>query len=624
MKRFTLSLVALLLCLCIQAQHRSEQEAIQIAQEFFAKKQMKKAPRLSVVPQQNVSQQIQRRVASAKKAPNKNSSCYIINDEENNRFVIVAADKRLSTILGYSDNTTFDASFTPDGLLDMLGWYDVQYQILLTNFEHWPYSAKKRKIEGKIKPFIQTQWGQGYPFNRFCPMNDDGTQNVAGCGAVAMAQIMNYYNYPTTGKGSNSYFTKSQFFYEKVNFDTLNIEWNKMVNVYDDNCTEEQEKEVAKLAYACGVAISTDYGEKDSLGNLTGQSVAYAQNIPYAMVNFFNYNSNTVYKNRMFYTDDEWYNIIDKELEAGHPILYAGSGCGSHEFILDGRDSNGLYHFNFGWKGTDDGFYELDALREPMDEIKELLYEMFGLTPWDFSENHNMVCGIVPQKYGNNEDIFYAPSFSPSSLYSTLPATINIGSIDIVPFAVICFDSKSTYDDYIQARFEGEIGIGVFNEQLDFMASLFSKDVTCLFGEIVMSTYSFIIWDKDVFNKDGKYYIGLYAKSTNNDKPTIIRTIEGKSDLYPVEVKGNKMELGMASDYHTVGVSNIIESNSNNLNLIVDDGRLIIIADENCRVRISTIGGSIVKQIQAVGGELYQVELPEGIYVINNKKIIVK
>ncbi len=42
MKKVTLSLVALLLCLCIQAQHRSEQEAIQIAQEFFAKKQMKK------------------------------------------------------------------------------------------------------------------------------------------------------------------------------------------------------------------------------------------------------------------------------------------------------------------------------------------------------------------------------------------------------------------------------------------------------------------------------------------------------------------------------------------------------------------------------------------------------
>lgn len=129
MKRFTLSLVALLLCLCIQAQHRSEQEAIQIAQEFFAKKQMKKAPRLSVVPQQKVMQQIQRKVASAKKAPTKNSSCYIINDEENNRFVIVAADERLNTILGYSHGHIFNLENIPDGLFFLLNGYNFQFNL---------------------------------------------------------------------------------------------------------------------------------------------------------------------------------------------------------------------------------------------------------------------------------------------------------------------------------------------------------------------------------------------------------------------------------------------------------------------------------------------------------------
>lgn len=83
MKKTLLFIAVLLVCVGMFAQPRSEQEAIQIAQDFFAKSVKKKAPQLSVVSQQKVTQQIRKKVASARNAAAQNSSCYIINDEVN-------------------------------------------------------------------------------------------------------------------------------------------------------------------------------------------------------------------------------------------------------------------------------------------------------------------------------------------------------------------------------------------------------------------------------------------------------------------------------------------------------------------------------------------------------------
>ena len=51
-----------------------------------------------------------------------------------------------------------------------------------------------------IKPLIKTYWGQGYPFNLLCPKSDTDEalqHNLAGCGPVAMAQMVNYHQYPS-------------------------------------------------------------------------------------------------------------------------------------------------------------------------------------------------------------------------------------------------------------------------------------------------------------------------------------------------------------------------------------------------------------------------------------------
>ena len=55
--------------------------------------------------------------------------------------------------------------------------------------------------------------------------------------------------------------------------------------------------------------------------------------------------------------------LIKAELNAGRPVFYAGySKDTGHQFVCDGYDNNGLFHFNWGWSGSSDGYFELSVL----------------------------------------------------------------------------------------------------------------------------------------------------------------------------------------------------------------------------------------------------------------------
>lgn len=531
MKRITLSLIALLVC-CISmiAQQRSESEAIQIAQEFFGKQG--KSSQLSVVPTQKVNAQVRKKVASARRAPAKNTSFYVVNDEANNRFVIVSADERLNTILGYSDNSSFDSSSMPDALLEIIDGYNRQYDFLLANESSIRQKTPAKSASKAIEPIVKSQWGQSSPFNDQCPENlglGDGSLCASGCVATAMAQIMSHYKYPSNGKGFYSYYTESQHIYQSMNFGSLNFNWGNILDSYDDSSSDEQKAEVSKLMHACGVSVSMDYGTEDGDGNVTEESGAYSQNIPYALINYFQYNPNTLFRDRSYYTKSEWDNFIMEELEAGHPILYSGQGSGGHQFILDGSDTEGKYHFNFGWKGLGDGYFELDAITPSFLGI---------ITLGDYSYFQTMICQISPQSFGKHEDIFY------SDIFTISRSSVSVGSSSYFSLKPVCYSSNSTYQEKKIGTFNGEIGVGLFDSNYNFIQSLYKMDVTNVgIGEGKNLSYNSISFDASAFKANAKYTIIPYAKDKSSNVPTIIRTPYGKVAYYEAIVNGSNVEL---------------------------------------------------------------------------------
>ena len=509
-------IAVLLSSISIFAQPRNEQEAIQIAKGFFAKSPKKKAPQLSVVSQQKVTQQIRKKVPSAKKAPAQNSSCYIINDEINQRFVIVSADERMYEILGYSDNGCFDAENAPEGLLFLLNGYDSQLEGLVsTKFE---ISLKAKTQYEAVSPFIQTEWGQGFPYNNLCPLDPlYGDKCVTGCVATAMAQVLKYYQYPQRGQSSISYQSSPYGIKISEDFSSYNFEWDKMPNVYDDTWTNEQKNAVAQLMYACGVSVAMHY--------TSAGSGAYSADVAYALINNFGYNRNLKYYDHDYFLKEEWDSIIHENLAKKQPVIYGGSGeNGGHQFVLDGSDSKGLYHINWGWNGKyNEGYFELTAL---------------STGNGDFSLGQSMVCGITPEQ----EEIvptadFMTIGFVPQEWVYPL----NVGSYTVCRLGKtqICGTSFHT----IKHTFNGCLGIGVFDKDFKFIKSLAqqrkSMDGAHYISEMTLS-YKY---DKETFTEGSQYYIAPYSQEDGTDTPLLIQTKGEITDWFLIKIEDGQVKV---------------------------------------------------------------------------------
>ena len=578
MKKHLLSLALALLPMLVFSQHRSESEAIAVAQEFWGGKVNR--AKLKAVSQNSIEKAKARVKAKGTVSGNK-QSFYVINDEDNNRFVIVSSDNRLYKILGYSDNGAFDADSAPEGLLEMMNGYDEQYTQAYEVLDKIRKDNEHTKTHA-IEPLIKTKWGQSEPFDLQCPIDkreSDGRRCAAGCVATAMAQIMNFYQYPSNGIGSLSYITGTQRIPQSMDFSATTFNWDLMLNVYDEKATEEEKAEVAKLMHACGVAVAMDYGEWKG-----GASGAAAPDIPYALINYFGYNPNIVYRHRDYYSTEEWNGYIMEELESGRPLLYGGFNReykSGHRFILDGCDGDGLYHFNFGWAvsgypeyaGYANGYYSLDALHAEDLRIDALAASKGKeIDLGDYSYNQSIICNITPNETGIHEDIFYCLGFSKFN-------TTTVGSRGTCTLKVECYSSESSSNDPHNPQFDGNLGIGLFDINFNFIKPLMSTRVTCrTYKEVIIA--SNVTLDAATFTDGSQYIIAPYAKSNKWENPSRIRAKYGNRQYYLAKCSNGVVEFienGIAEAEHVItGPYSAISNDGKamwQINLRQDDGQ---------------------------------------------------
>ena len=194
----------------------------------------------------------------------------------------------------------------------------------------------------EILPLIQTQWGQAAPYNMFCPKESlAGPNSLAGCGALAMAQVMRYLQEPSVSPKGEKY------------------QWDLMPQ---RPSTPEEARAIARLVTDCGVNAFTAYGKNSSGTN--------PFNVLCAMKKCFGLNPYIYIIMREQYPGDEgrrlWRRLIMDELQGGRPVMMIGSLLNGdknlgHIFIIDGVRGSRV-HVNFGWDGKGDGYYALDDL----------------------------------------------------------------------------------------------------------------------------------------------------------------------------------------------------------------------------------------------------------------------
>ena len=292
-------------------------------------------------------------------------ACYYIFNVGDTGFVILAADDNYRPVIGYSDRGTFN----PDDMAPALAEYlEVVRQGVMSASEassasvavaaDWAMLEKNGRLVsrhgGREDVFlVQTTWNQNYPYNYFCPEGEGGPGGhcYAGCVATAAAQLMKFWNHPIQGQGSYTYIPEDHPEYGPLtaNFGETTYDWDNMPNAISNNSPIEQIEAVAQLIYHVGVSVDMNYRPTSS-GAVTGK---LCQTMPAYF--FYTDQMDNLYREN--YTHEGYMQLVINSIDMNWPMVQRGGG---HAYVLDGYNDNDMVHFNWGWSGSSDGWFNID------------------------------------------------------------------------------------------------------------------------------------------------------------------------------------------------------------------------------------------------------------------------
>lgn len=300
-------------------------------------------------------------------------------------YIVVSADYNLPPIIAYSFTSNFGSVDADNVLLQMLTadimlrleniqivsddiienrmalWNSIlngESDLLLNvNFQQWP-SEELTLGDG----WLDTQWHQNAPYNNFCPIDlaGGGEKSVAGCPAVAMAQIVNYHQTTKNvsfddgddyyhGYYNNFWIDDDHETYDFPSFPELNSYLDTLMSHYQNQIPLTDDDKAA-IVFACGVAAEQIYHPSGS--GTSGVDQAYQA---YERFDFDEIELLTE-------DDPDLYDRLISNMEDGLPAHIAvvnEEWTVGHNMVVDGYNTEGYYHINFGWGGPSDGWYLL-------------------------------------------------------------------------------------------------------------------------------------------------------------------------------------------------------------------------------------------------------------------------
>lgn len=319
---------------------------------------------------------------------NTNESYYYIFNSPNGGYVIASGDDNLYPILGYSDKGYIDMDNLPSGLEALLQ----SYQDAIDAIESREVSVSTEAIEAysqgskrsmsltkyPIKPFLTKTWGQLAPFSSLNPVVNDN-YCPCGCLTAVVAEVVGYYEYPTTMPATSAYTTTT------LNLDipalpSYDVEWMNLISNYStQSYTTIEKNEVCKLMLQLACLMKSDFYEDYTPTPVSHITSAFKS---------LGYTTSSLTKHTAKIMND-WDEIMYDDLANGRPIIVTGrnikKGASRHAFIFDGYDQDGLYHVDWGFDGNANGFYRLAQL-SPYDNttsyayMKEL-YVLYNIQP---------------------------------------------------------------------------------------------------------------------------------------------------------------------------------------------------------------------------------------------------
>lgn len=350
---------------------------------------------------------------------------YVFDNSNGNGFTIVSADDAAAPILGYSDTGKFDAENIPANMKAFLADYETEIAWAIENgISTYSTTITPMAAKSEIKPLVTTLWDQGSPYNALCPEDSYG-RSYTGCVATAIAQIMNYHEWPVKGTGSTSYIPTNIKETQTANFGATTYDWANMADTYTGNETEAQKNAVATLMYHCGVASYMEYSSSASGAGTTDAMMA--------LINNFGYDKSIHYYFRDNYHIGDWENMIYENLANVGPVYYDGENDeGGHAFVCDGY-KDGYFHINWGWSGVSNGYFRLSALNPNVQGA--------GGTSAGYNVGQGILLNIKPDAGGTA-----LPNIVCQGNFNAPPKNETKSASKLIKFSSDSFINYSTFD----------------------------------------------------------------------------------------------------------------------------------------------------------------------------------
>ena len=391
MKRIAIFVLLSVMVAALQAQSVTQAEAMQRASRYY--NQHVRPAGLRSTAETEVSQVTPWMAGD--------TTCMYAVQMAGGGWVLVSADDRTTaSVLAYSENGTFDTNDMPDGMRWLLGLYSEEIRYVMDSVEASDMEREPQFYDQGLNTggsayydpgnallntsLGEIQWGQGYvlggseaycerSYNYYCPAGEDGKcgRCPVGCGAVALGQIMRYWQWPpgaevpTTISKNGGITSDKQWHY---------YDWNQMPLQLRPTTDIDSAHAVARLLKDIGYTAHTDYDADGS-----GTSITYLN----STLKDFGYHTNgydIVHGN--------WGDDIRAEINQGRPVLYGGDReDGGHWFVIDGysQDDPTVFHINWGW-GKQDAY--------------DFLCKLSNLDPngkGPYNKSVKIVTGIYPE-----------------------------------------------------------------------------------------------------------------------------------------------------------------------------------------------------------------------------------
>lgn len=474
---------------------------------------------------------------------------YVFNAEDGKGFVIVSGESELPEVLAYSYDNVLNLDNMHPSLEGLLSSYSQAVQAVRGGIgyaeEYFGEDAisnnRKRNVRAAskvVEPLCKCSWGQDAPYNNLTPMIN-GEHCPSGCVATAMAQIMYFYQWPEVGCGKELYASGiSGVGVIGSDFSQHYYDWEYMCATKGENLAfEKNASAVSQLLYDCGIATRMKY---DLEGSSTNDDLAMK-----ALYTYFGYKASKLdflYRDS-YATQDEWNEVVKSFLDSGSPVLYGGysRSMSGHEFLIDGYDAKGLFHVNWGWNGTSNGYYSIVTLNPQGMNI-------------EFGTMQSMVCGFEPDYAGDDK--------TPRQwrLYMKNPPSVAIESVELNT----SFDVRlSNVSNMTYTARTWTFGVGLYDSD-EKLVKVITSTKNKNYAETILSFYGVDQFDMSakipLGTPDGDYTLKAVFRQSGYDD-FVLPDMEGGQRLnqVPLRIKNGMAYFDKAASVETANVHDVKE-----------------------------------------------------------------